>query len=215
MLKKLLCMVCVSLLIAACDAGPEFKPLARESNVLILGDSLTYGTGAAEGEDYATLLAQNTGWNIINAGVPGNKSSDGLARLPDLLAAHEAGGQKIDLLVVELGGNDFLKQVPEAETVRNLKAILAQAKAKGVQTVLLAIPEFSPVGAAFGHLSDHPLYASLAEETDTPLVQDVFSEVLGKNALKADPIHPNADGYRKVEVYLRESFVSIGFLSGL
>lgn len=212
MLRKILMLVCVPLLLLACDSKPKFSPLPAQSNVVILGDSLTYGTGANEGEDYATLLASNTGWNIVNAGVPGNKSSDGLERLPDLLDEHDNGGQKIDLLVIELGGNDFLKQLPEAETTRNLKAILLQAKAKSIQTVLLAIPEFSPVGAAFGNLSDHPLYETLAKETDTPLVENVFSEVLAKNALKADAIHPNAAGYRQVEAKLRDAFVKLGFL---
>ena len=213
MFKKLWLLPCLLLLVTACDPKPPYKVLARASNVVILGDSLTYGTGAGQGEDYATLLAANTGWNVINAGVPGNQSSDGLKRLPDLLEAHHAGEQKIDLLVVELGGNDFLKQVPEAETTRNLKAILTQAKARSIQTVLLAVPEFSPVGAAFGNLSDHPLYEALAEETNTPLVENVFSEVLAKGNLKADAIHPNADGYRKVEADLREALTGMGFVS--
>ncbi len=214
MLGRLFLVGCVALSLLACDSRPKYQALPKQANVVILGDSLTYGTGAAEGEDYATLLAANTGWNVINAGVPGNKSSDGLNRLPDLLAEYHNGEHKIDLLLVELGGNDFLKQVPEAETVRNLQTILMQAKAKRIPTVLLAIPEFSPVGAAFGGLSDHPLYEVLADETKTPLIQNVFSEVLGKNSLKADPIHPNADGYRKVETDLREALMQLGFLDG-
>jgi lysophospholipase L1-like esterase len=58
-----------------------------------------------------------------------------------LLAPHDDGTQKIDLLIVELGGNDFLKHVPETETLRNLNAILAQSKARNIQTVLIAIPK--------------------------------------------------------------------------
>jgi len=179
---------------------------------VILGDSLTYGTGAGSGEDYASILASNTGWNIINAGVPGNTSFDGLSRLPQILAAHENGEQKIDLLIVELGGNDFLRHVPEHETVNNLKSILSQAKAKRIKTMLIAIPKFSPVGAAFGALSDHPLYEQLAEETDTPLIEDLFSDVLAKNSLKADPIHPNAEGYRLVASELQNALMDLGFL---
>lgn len=200
------------LLLVACDTKPQYQALAKNANVVILGDSLTYGTGAGQGEDYATLLAMHTDWNVINAGVPGNRTSDGLARLPLLLAAHDAGELRIDLLVVELGGNDFLKKVPKTETIRNLKQILLQAKAKGIQTVLLAIPEYSPVGAAFGNLSDHPLYEVLAEETNTPLVENVFSKVLGKNSLKADYIHPNAEGYRQVEADLRAALTDLGFI---
>jgi acyl-CoA hydrolase len=210
--KRLLVTCLITCAVTACDRDYKHAPLPATSNIVILGDSLTYGTGAGSGEDYASLLASNTGWNVINAGVPGNTSSDGLARLSYLLEAHEAGEQKIDLLIIELGGNDFLKHVPEPETVDNLKSILNQAKARSIQTALIAIPEFSPVGAAFGALSDHPLYEKLAEETDTPLIEDLFSDVLAKNSLKADPIHPNAEGYRLVASELQSALMDLGFL---
>lgn len=196
----------------ACGQDYRYAPLPSTANVLILGDSLTYGTGAADGEDYATLLAGKTGWNVMNAGVPGNTSLQGLQRLPDYLEAHETGEQPIDLLMVELGGNDFLKRVPTAQTIENLKAILQQAKAHGIQTALIAIPEFSPVGAAFGQLSDHPLYAQLAEETNTPLLTEVFTEALSENNLKADPIHPNAKGYQVVADQVLQSLQNLGFV---
>jgi len=116
-------------------------------------------------------------------------------------------------LSLKLGGNDFLRRLPEIETIGNLKSILAQAKVKGIQSILLAIPEFSPMGAAFGHLSDHTLYKKLSEETGAPLVENVFSKVLGNNALKADQVHPNAEGYRAVETLLRKSLIEMGFLA--
>lgn len=213
MLNRLFIVVLVLISAAGCGSTQQYTALPANASVVILGDSLTYGTGAGRGEDYASILAANTRWNVINAGVPGNTSANGLARLPELLAEHDAGEQKIDLLIVELGGNDFLKHVAETETVNNLKAILTQAKAKNIQTVLLAIPKFSPVGAAFGNLSDHPLYEKIAQETGAPLVADVFSEVLAKNTLKADPIHPNAEGYRIVESQLRNALVKLGFLT--
>jgi acyl-CoA hydrolase len=212
MLNRLFIVVWVLISAAGCGSTQQYTALPANASVVILGDSLTYGTGASQGEDYASILAANTRWNVINAGVPGNTSANGLARLPALLAEHDTGAQKIDLLIVELGGNDFLKHVAETETVNNLKAILTQAKAKNIQTVLLAIPKFSPVGAAFGNLSDHPLYEEIAQETGAPLVADVFSEVLAKNSLKADPIHPNAEGYRIVESQLRNALVKLGFL---
>ncbi|MDP1597155.1 MAG: GDSL-type esterase/lipase family protein [Methylotenera sp.] len=213
MLSRLFIVVWVLISVAGCGSTQQYTVLPANASVVILGDSLTYGTGAGLGEDYASILATNTHWNVINAGVPGNTSANGLARLPELLAEHDTGEQKIDLLIVVLGGNDFLKHVAETETVNNLKAILTQAKAKNIQTVLLAIPKFSPVGAAFGNLSDHPLYEKIAQETGAPLVADVFSEVLAKNSLKADPIHPNAEGYRIVESQLRSALVKLGFLT--
>jgi acyl-CoA hydrolase len=202
----------IVVLFAACDSGRQFTTLPANANVVVLGDSLTYGTGAGNGEDYVSLLSADTGWNIINAGVPGNTSADGLGRLDALLASHDDGIQKIDLLIVELGGNDFLKHVPETETVRNLNAILAQSKVRNIQTVLIAIPKFSPIGAAFGNLQDHPLYEKLADETETPLIEGVFSAVLAKNSLKADPIHPNANGYRIVAADLKSALSDFGFL---
>jgi len=100
---KLLLVLCALLQLTACEKDYRYAPLPSTANVLILGDSLTYGTGAAEGEDYATLLANNTGWNVMNAGVPGNTSQQGLDRLPEYLDAHASGDQRIDLLIVELG----------------------------------------------------------------------------------------------------------------
>ena len=212
MFKRFALALFILFVITACDRDYRHSPLPSTSNVVILGDSLTFGTGAATGEDYASILASTTGWHVINAGVPGNTTQDGLARLNDLLGAHESGEQKIDLLLVELGGNDFLKHVPESQTINNLKSILSQAKARNIHIALIAIPEFSPVGAAFGTLSDHPLYEKLAVETDTPLIEDLFSDVLAKNSLKADYIHPNAAGYRVVAEKLHEALIDLGYL---
>lgn len=206
-IKQLCLTALLTLLLTACGDEQRYTPLPKTATVAILGDSLSYGTGAAKGQDYPSLLAANTGWNIINAGMPGDTSADGLERLQDLLDSHE-----IDLLIVELGGNDFLRRMPEAETMNNLKSILTEIKANNIQPLLVAIPEFSPIGAAVGSLSDHRLYEQLAKETDTPLIEDIFSDVLAKNALKSDPIHPNAEGYRLIEENLRKALTKMGFL---
>lgn len=206
-IKQLFLTALLTLLLTACGDEQRYTPLPKTATVAILGDSLSYGTGAAKGQDYPSLLAANTGWNIINAGMPGDTSADGLERLQDLLDSHE-----IDLLIVELGGNDFLRRMPEAETMNNLKSILTEIKANNIQPLLVAIPEFSPIGAAVGSLSDHRMYEQLAKETDTPLIEDIFSDVLAKNALKSDPIHPNAEGYRLIEENLRKALTKMGFL---
>lgn len=205
-MKKLITVLLLALALTACDKQ-KVPAIATGATVLILGDSLSYGTGANKGEDYPTLLASYSGWNIVNAGVPGDTSEGGLARLPGLLKTHQP-----KLLIIELGGNDFLRRIPHEQTIQNLKAIITQAKAKGVPTLLIAIPELNPMKAAFGSLSDHPLYGELAAETDSLLIEDAFSEVLSDNALKADHIHPNAEGYRVVEQKLRDSLIDMGLL---
>ncbi len=197
------------LLLAACSADkPKYAAIPQGATVLILGDSLSYGTGANEGEDYPTLLTTSTGWNIINEGVPGDTTAGGLARLPDLLEVYQP-----KLLIVELGGNDLLHQTSPTEITQNLNSILGLAKAQGIQTILVAIPAISPLKAVVGNLSDHPLYEKLAKETNTPLIADVFSDVLSDRALKADQIHANAKGYAVVSEKLGEKLKELGYLN--
>ena len=200
----------VFLLLASCLAAcshPTHEAIPPGSTVLVLGDSISFGTGADKGEDYPSLLAKKSGWNVINAGVPGDTSADGLERLPVLLDE-----QAPKLVLIELGGNDFLHQTPPEQTSSNLKAILSQVKAKGIPSALIAVPSFSPVAAAFGNLSDNPIYAQISKETGTPVISDLLSDVLAKNALKSDPIHPNAAGYRKIGASLAEALGKLGFL---
>lgn len=194
------------LIVIACNSGEKLPAISTGETVLILGDSLSYGTGAKQGEDYPTLLAKSTGWNIINAGIPGDTTAQGLARLPDLLTTHKPA-----VLMVELGGNDFLKKVAINETIANLKTIIKKGKSEGLSVVLIAIPDYQPVKAAFGGLDDHEIYATLAEEMNVPLIEDAFSTVLSDGALKADYVHPNEAGYQAVEKQLRKALAELGF----
>lgn len=205
-MKKLILIV-VLVLLACAEKHPPQPTITQGSTVLILGDSLSFGTGAKPEEAYPTLLEKTTGWHIVNAGIPGDTTSGGLQRLPDLLETHQP-----KLLLIELGGNDLLRQVSVKQVEENLKSIIAQAKALGVPVALVAIPEISPFMAAVGNLSDHPLYARVAEEMQVPLVTDVFSDVLSKRDLKSDQIHPNAEGYAVVASGMRKALKALGFI---
>lgn len=204
--KFLFLATCAAFAIA-CSQTAQYNAIPHNATILVLGDSLSYGTGASPAESYPTLLAANTGWQIINAGVPGDTTAQGLARLPDLMDEHQP-----QYLFIELGGNDFLQNVDANTTEQNLRAIIELAKANGVPAILIAIPNFEPVKAAFGSLSDHPMYQTIAEETQTPLVANIFSDVLDDNALKSDYVHPNAKGYQIVESNLREALQAMGLL---
>jgi acyl-CoA hydrolase len=205
-MKKLV-LVIFLVLLACAEKHPPQPAIAQGATVLILGDSLSYGTGAKPEEAYPELLEKATGWHIVNAGIPGDTTSGGLQRLPNLLEEHQP-----KLLLIELGGNDLLRQVPTKQVEENLKSIIAQAKTQGVQIALVAIPEISPLMAAVGNLSDHPLYARVAEETKVPLITDIFSDVLSKRDLKADQIHPNAQGYVEVAKAMQETLKALGFV---
>jgi len=197
----------LSLLVMACSHAKQYAAVPAGATVLVLGDSISYGNGANPGEDYPTLLAAKTGWNIINAGVPGDTTEMGLARLPELLEA-----QPLKLVIVELGGNDFLHHVPRAQTTANLQKILAMIKAKQIPTVMLAIPKANLFGAAVGSLSDDPMFEELGKEADAAVIAEELAKVLEHNELKADPIHPNALGYQKLADALAASLNAQGFL---
>ena len=209
-MKKYIALLFVvfAVLTASCTESEKYSAIPKGATVLILGDSLSYGTGAKEGEDYPTLLAQATGWKMINEGVPGDTTAGGLERLPELLEEYQP-----KLLIVELGGNDFLQQLPKSQTEANLKAILTLAKAQNIPTTLVAIPEINALRAAVGSLSDHGLYEAIAKETKTPLIKDVFSGVLSDRSLKADQVHPNAAGYLKVSNEMQVALKELGFLN--
>ncbi|MDO9244149.1 MAG: arylesterase [Rhodocyclaceae bacterium] len=199
----------VALLLAgACGREPKHSPLPAGSVVLALGDSVTFGTGAASGEDYPTQLASITGWAILNHGIPGDTSAGLQARVDTVLSETNPA-----LVIVEIGGNDFLRRQPEAETKENVRAILKRIQQTGIPVVLVATPKFTPLGAAFGLLPDSPIYAELAEEEKVPLVPDIFARVLADTNLKSDHIHPNAAGYRKLAEGIAAELVNYGFVA--
>ena len=190
--------------LAACGKkAPKHSALPRGSAVLALGDSLTYGYGASPAESYPARLTELTGWAITNGGVSGDTSAQALARLPELLREHTPR-----LVIISIGGNDFLRRQPENETRTNIRAIIQACKAAGAETLLVGVPGVG-VGAALGYPGDHPLYADLAKAENVPYYANGWSQILGKDALKSDQIHPNAAGYaefaRGLAAYLKEN----------
>lgn len=190
--------------LAACGKkAPKHNALPRGSAVLALGDSLTYGYGANPTESYPARLAELTGWTVTNGGVSGDTSAQALARLPELLREHTPR-----LVIISIGGNDFLRRQPENETRTNIRAIIQACKAAGAETLLVGVPGVG-VGAALGYPGDHPLYADLAKAENVPYYANGWSQILGKDALKSDQIHPNAAGYaefaRGLTAYLKEN----------
>ena len=183
----------------------KFKKLAAGDAILVLGDSLTAGFGAPSGADYPAQLAQLLGRRVINGGVSGDTSAQALARLPDLLA------QKPKLVVVSIGGNDFLRQQPESGTRENIRKMVAMIRAADVPAVLVAIPHFT-TGALLGVVSEHPLYAELADELDVPLLKGLWADILGDKALKSDAIHANAAGYRQFAEQLAGFLKKLGLV---
>lgn len=166
---------------------PKLDPLMNDAILLAFGDSLTPGTGAAPGEDYPSILSRSVGLPVINAGIAGELSGEGLARLARELEHHPP-----DLLILIHGGNDLLQKVPDARIEQNLRAMIALARQNGVAVVMLGVPTPS----LFGLLDSAPFYARVAEDLQVPIDTESLPEILSTRALKADTVHPNAAGYR-------------------
>jgi lysophospholipase L1-like esterase len=174
-------------LLAACTKEPSLPPLAADAIILAFGDSLTAGTGANETESYPAVLAHLTGLRVVNAGIPGEFSAAGAARLPDLLDRERPA-----LLLLCHGGNDLLGRQNQQAIADNLRSMIRLARERGIAVVLLAVPspDFS--------LSPPPLYAEVAKEFGIPCEQNALARIIGTGSLKSDHIHPNAAGYRQL-----------------
>ena len=180
------------LLLAGCGQHPKLQPVPPGASVLAFGDSVTFGTGALTGEDWPTLLAQKTGWRIINAGIPGDTAEQAKYRLSDLLAQDRPA-----LVIIEIGGNDFLKRTPQPEVKEDIRQIIQAVKGVGAQAVLVAVPEWSLLNILTSK-TDAPIYQELGKEEGVLVIGQVFSAVLSQPELCADRIHPNAKGYREM-----------------
>jgi lysophospholipase L1-like esterase len=186
-------LLVVVLLAAGCGKQAKLPALAPDAVVLAFGDSLTYGTGAGEQDSYPAQLAQLIGRKVARAGVPGEVSADGLARLPEALDEHQPR-----LLILCHGGNDFLRRVSKQQVAANVRAMIRLARERGVDVLLLGTPEpgFTVTAPEF--------YAEIANEFRIPYEDAVIGRILRDGSLKSDAIHPNARGYRLIAERLAE-----------
>lgn len=187
-------LICALLLcLASCTDTVQLKPLGIEKSVLAFGDSITFGSGANHDQSYPAQLAQLINRKVVNAGVPGELSDDGVERLASVLDKHQPA-----LLILCHGGNDFLKRKPLATTKANIRRMITMAKARNIDVVLIA----TPTPGLF--LSVPPFYYELADEFDIAHEDDIIAHVESQVALKSDAVHPNAKGYRLIAEKLAE-----------
>ncbi|MBI4292245.1 MAG: arylesterase [Betaproteobacteria bacterium] len=181
-------------LVAGCGgSAPRLAPLAPDAVVLAFGDSITFGTGAGANQSYPAVLASLIGRKVESAGVPGETSEGGLARLPQALDYYQP-----QLVIICEGGNDFLRKLNEKQTAANIRAMVRAARGKGAAVLLVAVPK--P-----GLLPSPPdFYEEIAGDFAIPLEAAALKKILRDNELKSDLVHPNAKGYASLAQALAE-----------
>lgn len=163
------------------------------TRILAFGDSLTAGLGLPASQTFPTrlqalLAAEGLAVEVINAGVSGDTSADGLARLDWAMADHP------DAVLVELGANDALRGVDPKLTYANLDQILARLKASGTKTMLLGMLAPANWGDAYRQEFD-AIYRRLADKYQVPLYPFILDGVaLDPGLNQPDGLHPNAAG---------------------
>ena len=174
--------------LAGCGPSvPKISKLAPQDVIVAFGDSLTFGTGATEAESYPIVLGQLLARKVVRAGVPGEVTEGGLARVQEVIDEH-----KPKLMIVCLGGNDMLRKVDETQTQSNLRAIIKLIQSQGIAVVLVGVPKPALV------TRPPPFYETIAQEFGIPYEGKIVTDVLYKPDQKSDSIHPNAKGYRRM-----------------
>ena len=180
-------------LIGLTGAAPQTK------NILFLGDSITAGYGLEPSQAYPALIqekidAKKWPYRIVNAGQSGDTSAGGLNRMEWLLRS------RVDILVLELGGNDGLRGLPPETTRQNLQSIIELARKKSPQVkIILAGMKVPPNMGADYAKKFATIYTDLAKKHDALLIPFVLENVGGIRELNLpDGIHPTAKGHEIV-----------------
>jgi acyl-CoA thioesterase I len=158
----------------------------KNSIIVAFGDSLVQGVGATEGNDFVSLVSKQIGQPITNYGKSGDTTASALERINTVLADDPG------IVVLLLGGNDYLRRVPKETTFANLHTIISKFKENNTRVLLL--------GVRGGLLKDtyEEDFEKFAKEEKVPFVPNVLSGLIGNKEYMSDEIHPNDSGYKKM-----------------
>jgi len=182
------------------DAPPVAAPQGPERLVLAFGDSLYAGYGLPRGQSLpdavqARLRTSGINATIANAGVSGDTTAAGRQRLAFAL---DNLPRKPDLVLLGLGGNDVLRQIPPAETRTNLIAMLDEMKRRNIPVLLTGMQAPPNLGPDFA-ATFNAIWPDLAKRYDAGLYPFILDGVIGQRALMLpDSVHPNASGVKRI-----------------
>lgn len=164
-------------------AGVKNLYAAKGSTIVCFGDSITAGVGAVTGEDYPTRLGQKVKLPVVNLGAAGDTTESALLRVEEIFK-HDPR-----IVIVELGGNDYIRRFPSSKTFDDLRQIVEKIEERKAVVVLISMP-LGP-----GYESG---YKDLAKKKGAVLIEGVMGAIFGDKNLMADELHPNSQGYQKM-----------------
>ncbi|MFA6913883.1 MAG: GDSL-type esterase/lipase family protein [Endomicrobiia bacterium] len=195
MFKKLSVVLSLFLIFAfvSCTKN-EFPNLQK--TIVCFGNSLTEGKGANPGGTYPDFLQKMTNIHVVNLGVSGNTSVQGLLRIDEVI------NQKAFLILVEFGANDFFKKVPMAETKQAIETIIDKLQATGA-TVVLVATEDTQLPDLYNTLK------KISKDKKTKFIDGMLNDIWDNRALFSDNLHPNSDGYKIVAEKIYKEIIPI------
>lgn len=181
-------ILCIIFLLPVIYARREIKNTgSKGKNIICFGDSITFGYGVNPGEDYPSALAKLIAHPLINAGIDGDTSSDGLKRIKADVLEKEPY-----LVLIEFSGNDFIKKVPVELTVANVEKMILEAQAQGAMVGIV------DVSAGLFLIEYRLRLFKLSWETGAIFIPGVLTKIITNPSMKSDFMHPNALGYNLV-----------------
>ena len=185
--------------ITTVDLSSE-QPIVKTRNILVLGDSLTAGYGIVLEKSWVHLLEREVrrkfdeDYRVINAGISGDTTGGGLARLKQALDQHQP-----EIVIVELGGNDGLRGYPVKTIRNNLIQIIQTAKNTKAQVILAGIQIPPNYGERYTS-SFAQIYPELATLESVPVIPFILDGVaLKEEWMQNDGIHPNEEGQEQIK----------------
>jgi len=186
-MKKLLILSVCVLFLAACGGSNKPKNMGNAGkSIVCFGDSLTEGYGASYDTSYPAVLGTLTDRPVINLGVSGDTSGDGVARMSRIFDNDPY------MVLIQFGGNDFRRHIQPDEVKRNILAIIRGVQAHGAIAAVVDTENSSFMGQYSKAMKE------AAKETNSLYIEPILDGILNNRDLKSDQVHPNAEGYRLI-----------------